>query len=117
MKRLVLRSTPFSSEAAVASLLQRIHVLLFTLFVAVVAAAPFPVGADNPPKVIKLGCLFVDPPPGSAQDPGFFKVFVQAMRKLGYEEGKNLAITARFANGKLDDLNRMAEELAALELD
>ena len=43
--------------------------------------------------------------------------FRQGLRDLGYEEGKNLYIEWRYAEGKLDRLPALAAELVALKVD
>jgi ABC-type uncharacterized transport system substrate-binding protein len=42
---------------------------------------------------------------------------IRELERLGYDEGKNLEVIARFANGKLDQLPRLAEELVKLRVD
>jgi len=46
-----------------------------------------------------------------------FETFVRAMRDLGYAEGKNLKIEARFADGQYDRLPALAAELVRLKPD
>ena len=46
----------------------------------------------------------------SNPDP-FYDAFVDQLRKLGYEEGKNLTIEWRFADGKYERLPQLASEL------
>jgi putative ABC transport system substrate-binding protein len=43
--------------------------------------------------------------------------FQQALRDLGYAEGKNIVIVYRFAEGKFDRLPQLAAELLRLEVD
>lgn len=43
--------------------------------------------------------------------------FRQALRDLGYTEGKNIAIESRFAEGKLDRLAEFSAELVRLKVD
>ena len=43
--------------------------------------------------------------------------FRDALRRLGYAEGKNLAVTYRWADGVLDRLPELAAELAASKVD
>ena len=42
--------------------------------------------------------------------------FRQGLRELGWEDGRNLVIEARFADGKLDRLSALAEELVSLRV-
>ena len=46
-----------------------------------------------------------------------FEIFRQALRNLGYIEGKNVIIEHRSAEGRLDRLTAAAEELARLRVD
>ena len=46
-----------------------------------------------------------------------FEVFRQALHELGYIEGKNIAIQSRSADGKLDRLPAVADELVRLKVD
>jgi putative ABC transport system substrate-binding protein len=47
----------------------------------------------------------------------YYDAFVEAMRELGYVEGKNLVIEWRFADGNYDRFPALASELAALKVD
>src|SRR5216683_7323406 len=47
----------------------------------------------------------------SALDTGRHNAFVQGMRELGYVDGKNIIIEARFGDGKIDRLPGFAAEL------
>ncbi len=50
------------------------------------------------------------------RDP-YYDAFVNEMRRLGYEEGKDLAIEWRFADGNYERLPRLALELAKLNVE
>jgi putative ABC transport system substrate-binding protein len=50
-------------------------------------------------------------------DTGGYDAFLQGMRELGYVEGKNLAIEARFADGNYERLPGFATELVRLNVD
>jgi putative ABC transport system substrate-binding protein len=64
-------------------------------------------------KVPKIGWLAVPPaPPGSG-----YELFQREFRKLGYIEGKNIAIEYRSAESKLDRLPALADELVRLKVD
>ena len=76
--------------------------------------AGFPAKAQGQ-KVWRIGYLSSrkpDPEPNSDTTP-----FLQAMRELGYVEGKNLVIDWRFADGDYDRLPAMAAELVKLKPD
>ena len=53
----------------------------------------------------------------SALDTGRYNAFVQGMRELGYVEGTNFVIEARFADGKHERLPALAAELVRLKVD
>ena len=53
----------------------------------------------------------------SGLDTGRYNAFVQGMRELGYVEGTNFVIEARFADGKHERLPALAAELVRLKVD
>ena len=66
------------------------------------------------PKVFKIGYLNLGFPESAkwAKD-----AFIQALRKLGYVEGKNLSVDLRFAEGNIDRLPALATALTQQEPD
>jgi putative tryptophan/tyrosine transport system substrate-binding protein len=46
-----------------------------------------------------------------------YQTFLQALRELGYVEGKNIAIEARYAQDNFDRLPELARELVRLDVD
>jgi len=62
-------------------------------------------------KIPRIGFL------NAGSDTTSLKGFLQEFRNLGYVEGKNVAIESRFANGKLDRLPALANELVGLKVD
>jgi len=62
-------------------------------------------------KIPRIGFL------NAGSDTTSLKGFLQEFRNLGYVEGKNVAIESRFANGKLDRLPALANELLGLKVD
>jgi putative ABC transport system substrate-binding protein len=80
------------------------------------AAATWPhaVGAQTP-KVPRVGYLS----PSSPAGPWLTRnnAFLQGLRELGYDEGKNIFIEYRFAEGKFDRLPDFAAELIWLKVD
>jgi putative ABC transport system substrate-binding protein len=73
-----------------------------------------PVEAQQPKKVWRIGFL-------SAASPQLYThlytAFVQGLREVGYVEGQNLAIEARWAEDKTNRLPELAAELVGLKVD
>ena len=69
--------------------------------------------AQQPVKVAKIGWLAVRPASAAFSIESFQREF----SKLGYVEGKNLVFEYRYAEGKLDRLPALAEELVRLKVD
>jgi putative tryptophan/tyrosine transport system substrate-binding protein len=90
-------------KAAVPSIL----VAVVLLAVAVMAEA------QQPKKVARIGFLAAT----TAASPARFEAFRQALRELGYVEGKNIVIEWRRAEGKFDQLPDLATELVRLKVD
>jgi putative ABC transport system substrate-binding protein len=79
-------------------------------------AAPLSAFAQRSGKSAVVGFFYF----GSRQsaiDAGRYPAFVQGMRELGYVEGKNLVIEARFADGKPERTPPLAAELLKLNPD
>jgi putative ABC transport system substrate-binding protein len=77
-------------------------------------ALPFPVRAQQPTKLPRIGYI------GGASlstSPARIEAFRQGLRELGYVEGKNIVIEYRHAEGKLDRLPALAAELVRLKVD
>jgi len=75
-------------------------------------AAPLAAGAQQA-RVYKIGFLDLNPAPNPR-----FEVFRQALRELGWVEGKSITFEYRSAPGKSDEvLTALAEELAQLGVD
>ena len=53
----------------------------------------------------------------SSLNTGRYQAFVEGMRELGYVEGKNLVIEARFADGSTERIAALAGELVRLKVD
>ena len=77
-------------------------------------ALTFPVQAQQSTKIPRIGFLYVAFPSTS---PARVEAFRQALRELGYVEGKNIVIEYRYAEGKLDRLPALAAELVRLKVD
>jgi len=78
------------------------------------SALSFPVGAQQPKKVPRIGYLAAV---SSSADSRRLEAFRQGLRELGYIEGKNITIEYRYAEGKLDLLSDLAAELVRLKVD
>ena len=74
----------------------------------------FPVWAQQPGKVPRIGYLITSSPSAIAAR---MDVFQQGLGELGYVEGKNIVIERRHAEGKLDRLPELAAELVRLNVD
>ncbi len=86
-------------------------VLALSLGLAPLAAEAQPAG-----KVSRVGFLYF----GSRQssvDTGRYPVFLTGMHELGYVEGKNFVVEARFADGNTEQLPGLAAELVRLNVD
>jgi putative ABC transport system substrate-binding protein len=70
--------------------------------------------AQQPKKITRIGWLAGNLPYG--QKPRI-EVFRQALRELGYTEGKDVIIEARYNQGKLDQLPELAAQLVRLDVD
>ena len=79
-----------------------------------ILALPFPVHAQQPKKVARIGYLSGgDAATDSARSEGIRL----ALRERGYIEGQNIAIEYRYAGGKLDRLPELLAELVRLKVD
>ncbi len=77
------------------------------------AAWPLTARAQQPIKKIRyLGLLLPGPPEASMG-----KATRDRLRGLGYTEGRDILLEARWADGKMEPLDELAVELARLELD
>jgi putative ABC transport system substrate-binding protein len=83
---------------------------------AIALTAPLASFAQQKGKVWRVGFLFPSSRQ-SMQDGGRDQLFLQALRELGYVEGKNLLIEWRFADGNAERLPALAMELVALKVD
>ena len=79
-------------------------------------AAPLGAFAQRPAKVWRIGFFYFGSRQ-SAMDTGRYQLFLQGMRELGYVEGKNFVIEARFADGVNQGLSGLAAELVESKVD
>lgn len=75
-------------------------------------ASPFAVLAQQPGKVWRIGYLALNAGPDEAS-----KALFEQLRTLGYVEKRNLAVEYRWAAGREDRAQAMAEELVRLKVD
>jgi putative ABC transport system substrate-binding protein len=85
----------------------------FALCVMLIALG-FPVEAQQPKKVLRIGYLSSSDP---ATDSTRAEGIRLALRELGYIEGQNIAIEYRYAEGKGDRHPELAAELVRLKVD
>jgi ABC-type uncharacterized transport system substrate-binding protein len=78
-----------------------------------------PVQAQQPTKIPRIGYLSRDlhPADSRASAPRNVEAFRQGLQELGYIEGKNITIEYRFADGRLERLPALAEELLRLKVE
>ncbi|HEV2431177.1 MAG TPA: ABC transporter substrate-binding protein [Burkholderiales bacterium] len=88
--------------------------LAFVLAAMVGLSAALPAGAQSPQKVFRVGHLAAG---GKTPDGGPPRALVDALRALGYVQGRNIVYEARFAEGKLEPLPELAAELVRLKMD
>jgi putative ABC transport system substrate-binding protein len=77
-------------------------------------SAPFTAGAQPPGKTARIGVLI----PGSRS--GFslrVAALLRGLRDLGYVEGRTITIDWRWADGRVEELPRLAAELTSADVD
>jgi ABC-type uncharacterized transport system substrate-binding protein len=86
-----------------------------TLFLPMFFLAAFHTAqAQQSGKVPRIGLLFVGE---SSPHSSNLEAFRQGLRDLGYVEGKNITLEFRYADGKMERLPQLAEELVRLPVD
>jgi putative tryptophan/tyrosine transport system substrate-binding protein len=81
---------------------------------AMLFALSFPVEAQQPKKVPRIGFLASRSPSSFSSETEAFR---QGLRELGYVEGQNIGIEYRYAEGKTDRFAELATELVRLKVD
>jgi len=81
-------------------------------FALAMLCVPYPSWAQQPAKVWRVGYLSTASGPGEAVD-----ALREQLRKLGYVEGRNIAYEYRWAAGRAERVQEMAEELVRLKVD
>jgi putative ABC transport system substrate-binding protein len=92
----------------------RSRALIIAVLLLAVAVAGPPADAQQAPRTAKIGILSATTP--AALAPGI-EAFRQALRELGYVEGKTFALEVRYGEGKLERLPELARELVRLKMD
>jgi putative tryptophan/tyrosine transport system substrate-binding protein len=80
------------------------------------ALAPLVSEAQQAGKPFRIGFLAFGLKPGAGSDP-LFDVFLQALRDLGYVEGRNVVLEVRYAEGRNERFPSLAAELVNLKVD
>ena len=88
--------------------------LMLLLIAFVIVARGMFAEAQQPTKFPRIGFLFNLSP---ADHASHMDVIREGLRELGYVEGKNIFIEYRAAEGKLDRLPSLADELVGLKVD
>jgi putative ABC transport system substrate-binding protein len=70
--------------------------------------------AQQPARVPRIGYLDATSPAAASARIGVFR---QALRELGYVEGKNIVVEYRWAEGKIERVPNLATELVRLKVD
>jgi putative ABC transport system substrate-binding protein len=95
-------------------LTRRISTVMFLALCSMLLAPRFPVEAQQPTKIPRIVWLTTGSPSIIS---GRVEAFRQAMRELGYVEGKNILIESRGADNVPTRRKVMAEELVRLKVD
>jgi putative ABC transport system substrate-binding protein len=88
----------------------RVSFVVSALFFALCVLAE----AQQPGKLFRIGYLSAQ---SASAEASRLEGFREALRDLGYDEGKNIVIEYRFAEGKFDRLRELAAELVRLKVD
>ena len=92
--------------------------ILFAAVVLVSSVAPAPAPAQaRAPHAAKIPRVGFVSPVSRAAGARTFDAFRDGLAHLGYVDGKNIVIEARFAEGKFDRLPELTRELTALNVD
>jgi putative ABC transport system substrate-binding protein len=103
-------------QMKVASRCGSVGILILSIFLGAFWSAS---EAQQSPKMHRVGVLRPDSALAvdSVSPNPSVEMFQQAMRDLGYVEGRNVLIEYRYADGKVDRLPKLAEELVRLNVD
>jgi putative ABC transport system substrate-binding protein len=85
----------------------------FMVVILALCAVLAPAGAQQTAKIPRVGFIY----PGSKQLSPMFDLFRRDLADLGYVEGQNIVIEARFAEGQYERVPELAAELVGLKVD
>jgi putative ABC transport system substrate-binding protein len=88
--------------------------VLAAVFTLTLLAAPLGIAAQSTGKIARIGYLS---PLTPGADTAHREAFRQGLRTLGYVEGQNAVIEARYADGRFDRLPDLAAEIVRLPVD
>jgi putative ABC transport system substrate-binding protein len=94
--------------------MRRIIVGIITTLALCILALPCAVEAQQPVRVYRVG--FISPLPASPE-PSTLLAFRQAMRELGYIEGRTVILETRFAEGHQDRFPDLVADLLRLKVE
>ena len=94
--------------------MRRKTVRLVVMLALVLLTAPLAAHAQPSAKVYRIGVVRVATASASASES---EAFTQRLRELGYTEGQNLVIEARFAHGQAERFPALVAELVRLQVD
>src|SRR5262245_38241679 len=103
-------------KAARPAILTAIVLLTVAVIAAALLVVSLPVNAQQSGKIARIGILH----PEQSGDAGvqvLVDAFREGLRQLGYVEGKNITLEQRFAEGKLDRLPDLVDELVRFKVD
>jgi putative ABC transport system substrate-binding protein len=86
----------------------------FTLIAGTAAAWPLAGAAQQAEQIYRIGFLTPRSHPSATGRDAFSAAFIDGMSKLGYDEGKNLAVEWRYAAGDYTRLTGFASELVGM---
>ena len=86
----------------------------FVRALASAAAAPSALRAQPANRIFRIGFLEAGSPSANRH---FLDAFLKGMQEMGYVEGRNAAITARWAEGKAERFEPLLSEFVALQQD
>ena len=119
MSRLTIlaRSAPFKTFGNFLIELSRTNIVICLVLGALLFAFNFAAEAQQTKKVARIGFLGGTGRGSANNSRSNFTVMRQALRDLGYIEGQNVLFESRNAEGKLDLIPKLVDELVQLKVD